>query len=508
MSLSLQSEFPCGPYMDLYDLVIDKDSIYRKIKTMFDFEPLLRELNQKYNIKIGRTAIPPYQLMMLLLLKEIYQISDRGLIDRLRTDLGFKYLLGMAPECIKLPDPSTISRFRRERLVDIDIVDLMIQITTDAAVQNELIKITGRVIVDSTHTRARYKQQAPKQRLMVARTKIRRALHEQGHDFEEFDKANPKPESEDYEEEKAYTEKLIEHVKENCDIENNPVLKETTEYATEIMKDVESGKNVGGDPDAKTGYKKADDPFFGYKEHVAIDESGIIRGAVVTSGEANDGKNLEKLIKDVVRNGFWANEIVGDGAYCSPEIQDFCNLHAIKLFSKMNESAFHVEKRNNADGFLFNKDAKMYVCPQGHLAIRKQKVNERIRVRDGVVKTESPRIVYFFDVAKCKNCPLKGKCYKGGGSKSYSVTIIPERRLEWKKYEETKEFKEAYSCRYAIEAKFGDMKRYHGFRVAESIGLSGMKIQTAFTIAAVNIKRILKLEKIAKNGNQGRNVPV
>ena len=31
----------------------------------------------------------------------------------------------------------------------------------------ELIKITGRVIVDSTHTRARYKQQAPKQQQHV-----------------------------------------------------------------------------------------------------------------------------------------------------------------------------------------------------------------------------------------------------------------------------------------------------------------------------------------------------
>ncbi|MDF2435510.1 MAG: hypothetical protein JWP44_5141 [Mucilaginibacter sp.] len=47
----------------------------------------------------------------------------------------------------------------------------------------------------------------------------------------------------------------------------------------------------------------------------------------------------------------------------------------------------------------------MFVCPAGHLAIRKARQGEK-----NVGKNQ----VYYFDVEKCRTCPLRDNCYKAG----------------------------------------------------------------------------------------------
>ncbi|NDL66679.1 transposase, partial [Anaerotalea alkaliphila] len=54
-------------------------------------------------------------------------------------------------------------------------------------------------------------------------------------------------------------------------------------------------------------------------------------------------------------------------------------------------------------------------------------------------------------------------------------------------------FKEKSKERYKIEAKNSELKHRHGYDVASSSGLSGMEMQGAVTIFAVNLKRIIKL---------------
>ena len=50
----------------------------------------------------------------------------------------------------------------------------------------------------------------------------------------------------------------------------------------------------------------------------------------------------------------------------------------------------------------------MYVCPSGHMAIRKTKANANN-------PSKPLRESYFFDIEKCKNCPLEEQCtYKDG----------------------------------------------------------------------------------------------
>ncbi|TCV12835.1 RNA polymerase sigma factor (sigma-70 family) [Sphingobacterium alimentarium] len=62
----------------------------------------------------------------------------------------------------------------------------------------------------------------------------------------------------------------------------------------------------------------------------------------------------------------------------------------------------HIEAMEH---FHYNKDAGMFVCPAGHLAIKKARGGKKNGVTNQVDS-------YFFDVEKCKVCPLSEGCYK------------------------------------------------------------------------------------------------
>jgi hypothetical protein len=69
--------------------------------------------------------------------------------------------------------------------------------------------------------------------------------------------------------------------------------------------------------------------------------------------------------------------------------------------------------RKNEEEFQFNKDAGMYVCKAGHMAIRKARQGKK-----GVGKNQAD--TYYFDVKVCMRCPFKEGCYtEGAKSKTY-----------------------------------------------------------------------------------------
>ncbi|EDV1393215.1 IS5/IS1182 family transposase, partial [Salmonella enterica subsp. enterica] len=178
--------------------------------------------------------------------------------------------------------------------------------------------------------------------------------------------------------------------------------------------------------------------------------------------------------------------VIGDAAYSEKDNISYTKNNEIELVAKLNPLITQ-GGRKKEDEFLFNKDAGMYVCPAGHMAIRKARQGKK-----GVGKNQMD--TYYFDVERCKLCPLKEGCYKEGAkSKSYSVSIKSDEHSEQMTFQETDYFKEKSRERYKIEAKNSELKHGHGYDVATSSGLLGMEMQGAMTIFAVNLKRILKL---------------
>ncbi len=70
-------------HSSLYNLIIPKDNLLRKINDLIDFSFIYDELINKYCSNNGRTAESPVRMFKYLLLKTIYTISDVDVVERL-----------------------------------------------------------------------------------------------------------------------------------------------------------------------------------------------------------------------------------------------------------------------------------------------------------------------------------------------------------------------------------------------------------------------------------------
>ncbi|MDP4155766.1 MAG: IS1182 family transposase [Bacillota bacterium] len=480
--ISNQESLNLSPFMAIYDLVIPKDNMLRQINELVDFSFILDELKTKYCLENGRNAVPPIRMFKYLLLKSIHELSDVDVVERSKYDMSFKYFLDMAPEDSVI-DPSSLTKFRKLRLKDVGLLDMLIGKTVEIALEKEIIK-SKRIIVDSTHTKARYNQKSPKEFLKEKSKNVRKAVYQIDESIKE--KFPPKPTSTEVTDELNYCRKVISVVESEPQIASIPAVKEKLNVLNEVVEDYTEQLNFSADPDARIGHKTADTSFFGYKTHIAMSDERIITAAVVTTGEKSDGKYMQELIEKSKATGMEIDTIIGDTAYSEKDNISYAKENTLALVSKLHPLVTN-GSRAKEDEFEFNKDAGMYVCKAGHMAIRK-KYEER------QVQDKNPRIKYLFDIKKCKVCPFRDGCYKEGAkSKSYSVTIKSTEHLDQEAFQNTETFKELAKTRYKIEAKNSELKHRHGYDVASSAGLFGMEIQGATAIFAVNIKRILKL---------------
>ena len=108
--------------------------------------------------------------------------------------------------------------------------------------------------------------------------------------------------------------------------------------------------------------------------------------------------------------------------------------------------------------------------------------------------SQDTQLKYYFDVEKCRVCPLLDGCYKEGTkTKTYSVTIKSTEHKEQEAFQQSEILKElAIDC-FMIEAKNSELKNRQGYDRATNSSLFGMKIQRATTIFVTNLKRIIKL---------------
>lgn len=477
-----QQKMILSPYTEIYELVVPKDNLLRKIKEIVDFDFIYDELVDKYCLDNGRNAVPPIRMFKYLLLKAIYNLSDVDVVERSKYDMSFKYFLDMAPE-ENVINPSSLTKFRKLRLKDMKLLDMLIAKTVQIALDKGIIK-SKSIIVDATHTKSRYNQKTPRQALQEQSKKLRRTVYEVDETIKE--KFPNKNTEDSLEKELEYCKQLISVIKENKNICNYPKVQEKLNLLEESVSDDLEYLETSKDRDAKLGHKTSDTSFFGYKTHIAMTEERIITAATITSGEKTDGKELPALVQKSRDAGMKVETVIGDKAYSSKENIDAAKDNHYELISRLN-SIVTQGNRTKQDEFEFNKDAGMYQCKAGNLAIHKY-LDKR--------KTEgkNPRMTYFFDIEKCKRCPYRDGCYKEGAkTKTYTETIICDSHSEQALFQETEHFKEKAKERYKIEAKNSELKHRHGYDVASSSGLIGMEMQGALTIFAVNLKRIIKL---------------
>lgn len=478
-----QQTFSLSSFSNLYDLIIPQDNLLRQINDVVDFSFVYDELINKYCLTNGRKAESPIKMFKYLLLKTIFDISDVDVVERSRYDMSFKYFLDMTPE-EGVINPSSLTKFRKLRLQDTDLLSLLIGKTVEIAIEKEIIK-SKSIIVDATHTKSRSNPFSPLEVLKERSKRLRKSIYDVDENLKEL--LPQKNMDNDLEHELAYCSKLIEHLSGQETLLAYPMIGEKFNVLKEALEDTFERYTVSKDQDARVGHKSKDSSFFGYKTHIAMTEERIITSAIVTSGEKGDGPLLQALIEDSIKNGLEVETVIGDGAYSGKDNLIYAKRENIKIVAKLNYTIAQ-GKRKDEDKFDYNKDADRFVCPAGHMAIKKAKQGKKDIKENEQVET------YYFDIEKCKICPLQQGCYKAGSkTKTYSVKIITQEHQDQIEFQETEFFKDKAKHRYKIEAKNGELKNVFGYDRAISYGLAGMQMQGAMTIFAANLKRILKI---------------
>ncbi len=482
--LNSNEQVKFSEYENLYDILIPKSHMLRKMNELINFNFVFDALKDKYCLDNGRGAEDPIRMFKYLLLKVIYELSDRDLVERCLFDMSFKYFLGIRPEDGVIDD-TTLSKFRKLRLPDEGLLDLLIEKSVEIALEKGIINRKNTIIVDSTHTRSSFNHYSPVEILRQQSKKLRKSVYA----FDETKKAEfpAKVTNDNIEENVEYCKKLLEVLNRDETLREIPAIKEKANYLKEMIDDNLEHLKQSKDEGAAVGHKSADTSFFGTKTHIAMTEEGIITAATVTSGEAADGNQLGALVEKSRNAGVDVEIVIGDGAYPTKDNLEYAkdNFELISKISMTVAKGYHKED----DGFEYNKDAKMFVCKAGHMATSKTKRHNKQEFRH-----ENPRMVYYFDTDKCKHCPKRDGCYKDGSkSKSYSVAITSDIQKEQMEFEKSERFKKLYSKRYKIEAKNAQLKNRHGYDIATYAGLQGMEIQGATTLFVVNIKKIMSI---------------
>lgn len=184
------------------------------------------------------------------------------------------------------------------------------------------------------------------------------------------DKMPAKVISRHYEDQIAYARKLVALIHSDEPIASHPAVKEALNYVEEVIVDNQEHLAQSKDQDARVGHKTADTSFFGYKTHLVLTPERIITAYAVTSGEKPDGKELDGLIALTEKTGIKVDTVVGDTAYSEKDNLRMAKERNIKLVAKLSEMITHSPNMNSSN-FVFNKDAGMYVCKEGHMSVKK-----------------------------------------------------------------------------------------------------------------------------------------
>ncbi|CQR24255.1 degenerate transposase [Streptococcus varani] len=97
-------------------------------------------------------------------------------VERSYSDMAFKYFLGLAPEASVI-EPSSLTKFRKLRIKDDRLLDLLITKSVQIAIELGLMK-SHILIVDATHTKAHHSHKKPQEVLRERSKYLRKTIYQ------------------------------------------------------------------------------------------------------------------------------------------------------------------------------------------------------------------------------------------------------------------------------------------------------------------------------------------
>jgi len=456
----------------LYNRIPEKH-ILKRINSAISLSFINELLKDSYCSNFGRPAKEPEMMMRILILQNLYNLSDERVIEDLSVNLAYMWFIGINPDDA-LPDSSLLSKFRTTRLKDISLNKIITEIIRQC-IEKGIISDTTGISMDATHIEANTIREMPERIMKQLAKKIFKATEQENYEIPDYTKI------ENHKEAKQIMKEYLEEV-----IEKNPSAESEVQEAKEIIESPlfieQKGIRSLIDKDARVGYKSKTEPFFGYKaEYCQTTDGELITAVKVENGAYVDGTNFEELLNLSLKTGITIKSFYGDKAYFRMKIIEKLEKENIEVYIPTSASAYKVDE----ELYTYNKDSDQWFCKNGNETIEVKMSNSKLR------KT----IKYYFKRDTCKDCPYREKCIKNSKNsrKILHVGLDAPKYYEYNQFNKTDTFKKEYRKRARIEGKNSEMKRFHGLARAKGYGLLAVSMQTKLTVIAVNLKKIAKL---------------
>lgn len=489
----------------IFEKLIPKDHLLVKIDSIIDFSFVYGKVEDRYST-LGRGSKDPVMMTKILLLEYLYKLSDVAINNRIKTDIVFRWFLGLSIYD-SVPDDTTISHFRVNRLTEEHFEEFFNEIVKKC-IEKDIVK-TRRFMIDSTDVAANTNYPSEKKLIASAYKKVIKEIDkfnevlakEQLDQFEA--NVNLEYELNEKVNSKIHFEIAHKHIeylylKTYDELQTNVRYQEAFGICYDLIDKYKNNKKDKivsiVDPDARVAHKSPGSIKRGYKDHIIVDEdSEIILASIQTPFNIGDEKTLEELIRNVEGNlELKPEEISADKVYGTTD-----NRAYLKDNNIISNIGFYRESKRETnyfglEDFNISEDLNFVICPNN-------------------IKTENFKIItnktsnkvikkFKFKRKDCDECLLREQClYKNKNgktrirSRALEVPLRYDAILNDKKRVITEEFNEAYNKRSKVERRFATLVRNHGLRRCRYLRLKGAKIHITMANIACNIVRMVNI---------------
>ena len=475
----------------VYERLLPKEHILLDIKENLDFSFIDEETKSFYSDDSrGRPPFAAQIIFKMLFLEFFYSLSDYDVVEQVRTNILFRYFVGLRI-AQDTPDDTTLVKFRH-RLGEAGFKMLFDRIVEQAK-QKGLIK--GRLkILDATHIQADVALQGTVNFLRQARkvvvNKISASQPQEAailkEKFVNEDRLFTPPSNEQIKEELALSREFIKEAKDTLNPETEELL---ALLETAVNQQQRKADNPGRsepeeiisftDTDARFGCKSKKKKFAGYKAHISLDEeSAIVTSVRTIGGNRNEGahQEVERLLEDDATKDIAQEAVCADSLYDSYENRNQIHKQRMRAFIPSRRKAGAENIKRHLDNFIYDRNKDTIICPEGYSPISKTK--------------QEQGSLYIFSTTQCRNCPNMHNCPTPNGDR---VRVYVSNDYRLKLMDDIPTRLEALIKRKGIERKFGEVKKWHGLARARYRQRWRVAIQSFMTFSVVNIKRIVTL---------------
>ncbi len=460
-----------------------------------------------FDVANGRPNKSIRLVVSVLLLKEVFDLTDEEALDRLEWDLSWHHALDLLPE-----DAHTCQKTlhnTRARLLGDDQGAGLFESTTAKLIEAAGLS-TRRQRQDSTHILSNIKiltrlglftetitkflralrQEHPRLCAQVSEELLGRYLEREGYFADARSSEAPRRLSESAVDVYWLVKRFGEH-RDVAAMESFALLvrlyrEQCVPPETDTPEKIElqempssSSLQSPSDPDATYGHKGK-----GYEAQLAetcVEENPfqVVTAVSVNGANESDQKQVVPTLEQTARTcGKPPEAMHGDCGFGSGE-----NIVAAKALG--TELLTPIGAKPSDKGVTlgdFELDAsgeRVLRCPVGQVPVSHQTTHK------GKVH------LAVFDLEQCAECPVRGQCptQKRGTARVLRFTAaeaaVALRRIE----QETPEFKEAHKIRSGIEATNSELKRCHGLAKLAVRTRPRVSLAARFKALALNVKR-------------------